>query len=63
MLKLDDLDGTYILFGNHRGFIAVWEIYCLFDGKAQKINIIIEGDPSEISKAEQIIKSFKPSAK
>lgn len=66
IMNLDGIDGSYVLFrlgSNSKTFVAAWRTYRLLDGKAQIISITIEGDPSEILKAEQIIKSFKLSAK
>jgi len=66
IMNLDGIDGSYVLFrlgSNSKTFVAAWRTYRLLDGKAQIISITIEGDLSEILKAEQIIKSFKLSAK
>lgn len=65
MIKLKGLDGSYVLFRNFsdNGFVAVWETFRLLGGKAQTITLTVKGDVSEISKAEQIIRSFKVSDK
>jgi hypothetical protein len=64
IVKLSGVDGSYALFRIYNNiFVANWQTYRLLDGKAQTISVTIEGDPGEISKAEQIIKSFELSAK
>jgi hypothetical protein len=64
IMKLSGVDGAYGLFRIYNNiFVANWQTYRLLDGKAQTISVTIEGDPSEISKAEQIIKSFELSVK
>lgn len=64
MLNLNGTDGTYVFFKTFNGgFVAVWQTYRLIEGKMQMLTLTIEGDPGEISKAEQIIKSFKLSAR
>ncbi len=67
MLNLDGLDATCVLFNfpsTPNLFVFTCQSYRLLDDKAQSINISVEGDSKEVtSKAEQIIKSFKLSAK
>lgn len=60
ILELSGVKGSFVLFRlSENKFVSSWNTYRLLDGKAQIIYVSVEGIPSEIFKAEKIIKSLE----